>query len=173
MAKRKACLVIGGGVAGMQASLDLAEQGYEVYLLEKTPSIGGRMAQLDKTFPTNDCSTCILAPRMVEVGRHANIKIFVNSELLEVEGKAGDFKVKILRQKSYVNPEKCTGCGECAKVCPIAKANEFDSSLGIRKAIYTPFPQLFPLVYTIDEEACIGCGLCSLACEAKAIDFNA
>lgn len=147
----KAGLVIGAGIAGIQAALDLADQGFKVYLVDKNPSVGGRMAQLDKTFPTMDCSACILTPKMVDVARHPNIKLFTYSEVKEVSASAGGFKVKILKKPRYVNEEKCTGCGECIKQCPVTMPNEFDMNLGTRNAIYRPFPQAVPGIFTIDK----------------------
>ena len=143
-----AVLVIGGGVAGIQASLDLADSGFKVYLLDKSPSIGGVMAQLDKTFPTNDCAMCILAPKLVGAGRHPNIQLLTYSELEEVKGSAGNFRVKVLRKPRYVDETKCTGCGLCAQHCPVEIPNEFDEGLDVRRAIYVPFPQAVPLIYT-------------------------
>ncbi|MEM1550823.1 MAG: FAD-dependent oxidoreductase, partial [Candidatus Bathyarchaeia archaeon] len=165
-----AVLVVGGGIAGIQASLDLAESGFRVYLLERSPSIGGTMAQLDKTFPTNDCSMCILAPKLVAAGRHPNIQLITNAELVDVKGEAGNFEVTIRRKARYINPEKCKGCGVCAQYCPIEAPNEFDEMLGIRKAVYIPFPQASPLVYTIDKEVCIECGLCEKVCLSNAVE---
>ena len=171
-------LVIGGGIAGIQASLDLTELGFKVYLVEKYPSIGGRMAQLDKTFPTNDCSLCILAPKMVEVYRNPNIKLLTHSEVKKVEGKAGDFNVTILKKPRYVDETKCKGCGDCASKCPkIEVPNLFDMNLGKRKSIYIPFPQAVPPVYIIDPNLCLKitkgvCGVCQKVCQAGAIDFE-
>jgi len=172
MEASKSVLVIGGGIAGMQASLDLASRGLKVYLLEKTPSIGGRMAQLDKTFPTMDCSICILAPKMIECLRHPNITLLTYSEIQEASGSAGNFTVKILKKPRFINEEKCTGCGVCAQHCPVEVLNEFDMGIGVRKAIYVPFPQAVPLKYTIDEEHCLKCRLCQRMCQAEAIDLN-
>ena len=168
----KKALVIGGGIAGINAALDLANLGFEVYLVERSPSIGGHMAQLDKTFPTLDCSACILTPKMVDVARHPNIRLLTYSELLGMEGYIGNYKVRILKKPRYVDESKCTGCGECAKHCPVEVPSEFDMGLGPRKAIYIPFPQAVPLKYTIDYEHCIRCELCSRACQAGAIDFS-
>ena len=167
-----AVLVVGGGVAGIQASLDLADSGFKVYLLDESTSIGGTMAQLDKTFPTNDCSMCILAPKLVTAGRHPNIQLITHSELKEVKGKAGNFEVTILRRPRFVNVDKCTGCGLCAQNCPTEVPNEFDEKMGMRKAIYVPFPQAVPLKYAIDLENCIKCRLCEKICPAKAVDFD-
>jgi len=167
-----AVLVIGGGIAGIQAALDLADSGFKVYLLDELTSIGGTMAQLDKTFPTNDCSMCILAPKLVGAGRHPNIQLITNSELKEVTGEAGNFEITILKRPRFVNVEKCTGCGICAQNCPTEVPNEFDVNMGIRKAIYVPFPQAVPLKYAIDEEHCIKCRLCEKLCPAKAVDFD-
>jgi len=172
MVKSSSVLVIGGGISGIQASLDLANRGLSVYLVEENPSIGGRMAQLDKTFPTMDCSICILAPKMIECGHHTNIKLLTYSEVLEADGCAGDFSVKVLKKPRYVDEEKCTGCGICAENCPVEVPNEFDVGKGLRKAIYVPFPQAVPLKYLIDEENCLKCRLCQKLCGAKAIDFN-
>jgi len=116
---KKSVLVIGGGIAGIQSSLDLANMGFQVYLVEKTPSIGGRMSQLDKTFPTNDCSMCILAPKMIEVSRHPNIRLLTYSEVEEVAGNSGKFKVKIRKKARSVDEDKCTGCGDCWNNCPV------------------------------------------------------
>jgi heterodisulfide reductase subunit A len=168
----KACLVLGGGIAGIQASIDLADQGFKVYLVELQPSIGGHMAQLDKTFPTLDCSACILTPKMVEVARHRNIELITYAEVTNVTGEAGDFSVKIIKKPRYVRRDRCTGCGTCARHCPIEVPNEFDLGLGIRKAIYVPFPQAVPSTYTIDEKNCIKCRLCENICQAGAVDFN-
>ena len=166
-------LVIGGGIAGINAALDLAEMGFKVYLLEKSESIGGHMAQLDKTFPTLDCSICIEGPKMVDVGRHPNIEIISYADLLSVEGYVGNFKVKIRKNPRYVIEEKCTGCGECRDVCPIEYPNEWDMNLGVRKAISVPFDQAVPLVYTINRDYCIECYKCVDACGAReAINFE-
>ena len=171
-------LVIGGGIAGIQASLDLTELGFKVFLVEKTPSIGGRMAQLDKTFPTNDCSLCILAPKMVEVFRNPNIELMTYSEVIEVKGKAGNFQVKVLRKPRYVEEDKCKGCGDCAQKCPKIEApNIFDMNLGKRKSIYIPFPQAVPPVYLIDPDMCLFlnknvCKVCEKVCSAEAINFE-
>ncbi len=147
----KGVLIIGGGVAGIQAALDLAEARVPVTLVERSPSLGGRMAQLDKTLPTNDCSICILSPNLVAAARHPNIKILTHSEVTQVEGEAGDFRVTVRRHPRYVDEEKCVGCGECAKVCPVTLPNVFDMGLGSRKAIYSPFPQASPNTYIIDR----------------------
>jgi len=166
-------LVIGGGIAGMNAALDLAEMGFKVYLLEKGESIGGHMAQLDKTFPTLDCSICIEGPKMVDVGRHPNIEIIAYADLLNVSGYIGNFKVKIRKNPRYVIAENCTGCGECKEVCPIEFPNEWDMNLGVRKAISVPFDQAVPLVYTINKDYCIECYKCVDACGARqAINFE-
>jgi len=170
-------LVVGGGVAGIQSALDLADQDYEVYLVEKKPSIGGIMAQIDKTFPTMDCSICILAPKMSEAGRHPNITLLTNSEVQEVTGYVGNFKVKVLKKARYVNEKECTACGECTAVCPVSKPNEFDIGLATRKAIYTPFAQAVPSAYIINMEDCLGdvpvaCGKCVEKCDKGAIDFD-
>jgi len=166
-------LVIGGGIAGMNAALDLAEMGFKVYLLEKSESIGGHMAQLDKTFPTLDCSICIEGPKMVDVGRHPNIEIISYADLLSVSGFIGNFKVRIRKNPRYVIAENCTGCGECKDVCPIEYPNEWDMGLGVRKAISVPFDQAVPLVYTINRDYCIECYKCVDACGARqAINFD-
>jgi heterodisulfide reductase subunit A len=167
-----AVLVVGGGVAGIQASLDLADSGFKVYLLDESTSIGGTMAQLDKTFPTNDCSMCILAPKLVTAGRHPNIQLITHSELEKAKGKAGNFQITILKHPRLVNVEKCTGCGLCAQNCPTEVPNEFDQNMSMRKAIYVPFPQAVPLKYAIDIENCIKCRLCERICPAKAVDFD-
>ncbi len=167
---QQSALVIGGGISGIQASLDLANMGFRVYLVERSPSIGGRMAQLDKTFPTMDCSICILAPKMIECSRHPNVTLLTYSEVKEVKGSVGNFAVKILKKPRYVDEKKCTGCGICAQNCPIEVPNEFDVGLSMRKAIYMPFPQAVPRVMTIDKENCVECGLCERVCMAKAVD---
>lgn len=172
-----AVLVVGGGIAGIQASLDLADRGLTVYLVEKSPGIGGRMAQLDKTFPTMDCSICILAPKMIECFRHPNIKLLTCSEVKEVSGSAGNFKVKVLKNPRFVDADKCTGCGTCAEKCPVKVPSEFDMSMGTRKAVYMPFPQAVPRVVTIDKDNCLFfqkgvCRVCEKFCEAHAINFD-
>lgn len=165
-------LIVGGGVAGMQAALDIANQGFKVYLVEKTSSIGGRMAAIDKTFPTLDCSACILTPKLSEVARHPNIELLTYSEMEDASGHDGNFKVKIRRKARYVHEGKCSGCGECAAICPSEVPSEFDERIGFRKAIYLPFPQATPAVYTIDMASCIGCKRCSKRCERGAIDYE-
>jgi heterodisulfide reductase subunit A-like polyferredoxin len=156
-------LVIGGGIAGIQAALDIGDMGFKTYLIEKTPSIGGRMAQLDKTFPTMDCSACILTPKMVDVGRHKNIELLTYSEVMDVDGYVGNFKVKVRKKPRYIDVDKCTGCGECVKDCPVNVTDEFNMGQGDRKAIYIPFPQAVPQKYTIDK---IGEPPCVHACPA-------
>ena len=173
---RKA-MVVGGGIAGIQASLDLANSGFQVILVERSPSIGGHMIQLSETFPTLDCSQCILTPKMVEASKHPNIKLMTYSEVQEVSGYVGNFKVKILKHPTYVDASKCTLCDECTKVCPVLVPNEFDVGLTGRRGIYIPFPQAIPASYTLDIKACPGvfplaCGKCADVCQPKAIDFD-
>ncbi len=165
-------LVIGAGISGMQAALDIANSGYEVILVEKGPAIGGHMAQLSETFPTLDCSQCIMTPRMVEVGQHANIRLLTLSEVTAVEGQAGDFRVQILRHPRYVDETKCTACGACAKVCEVRVPSEFNCGLAERSAIYIPSPQAVPAVYRLDKEACTNCGKCAERCRIQAIDYD-
>jgi heterodisulfide reductase subunit A len=170
-------LVIGGGIAGIQSALDLASSGFEVILVERAPSIGGHMIQLSETFPTLDCSQCILTPKMVEVSKHPKIKLMTYSEVQDISGYVGNFKVKILKKPTYVDPDKCTLCDECTKVCPVVVPNEFDLGLTGRRAIYIPFPQAIPATYTLDIKNCpgllpIACGKCAEVCEPKAIDYD-
>ena len=176
-----AALVIGGGVAGMYAALDIADAGFKVYLVEKSPTIGGKMAMLDKTFPTLDCSACILTPRMVDVARHPNIELLTYSEIVSVEGAVGNFKVKVKKKPRYVDEAKCTGCGACAEACRVRKVpNEYDAGISYRSAIYRPFPYAVPATFTIDPERCLmltrgKCGkapACVEACGPGAIDFE-
>lgn len=174
----KRALVIGGGIAGIQTALDIADAGYEVDIVEKTPSIGGRMSQIDKTFPTLDCSACILTPKMVDAAAHKNISIYTYSEVENVSGFVGDFTVDIRKKARSVDMNKCTGCGVCQEKCPSKKTpSEFNRGLNNRSAIYTPFAQAIPNVPVIDREACIKfktgkCGLCAKVCGAGAIDYE-
>jgi heterodisulfide reductase subunit A len=175
----KRALVIGGGISGIQASLDIANAGFEVILVEKEPSIGGHMSQLSETFPTLDCSQCILTPRMVEVYQHPKIKLMSYSEVENVEGFIGNFKVKIRKKARYVKDELCTGCGLCFQKCPIKKAalSEFDEGLTTRPAMYVPFPQAVPNIPVIDKSVCTffkngKCQMCRKVCGRDAIDFE-
>jgi heterodisulfide reductase subunit A len=174
----KRALVIGGGVAGIQAALDIANGGREVVLVEREPSIGGHMSQLSETFPTLDCSQCILTPKMVEVKSHKNIKLYTYSEIQAVDGYIGNFEVKIKKKARYVNMDKCTGCGVCWNTCPEKKIpKEFDEGLGVRTAVYVPFPQAVPLVPVIDAGHCTyflkgKCRVCEKKCLPQAIDFD-
>jgi len=177
MAKVGSVLVVGGGVAGIQASLDLSELGYKVYLIENNPSIGGIMGQLDKTFPTLDCSMCILAPKMVEVGRDPNIELITYSQVEKVEGQAGNFEVTLLKKARYIDADKCKACGICHEHCPVAVKDEYNMGLGIRTAIYTPFPQAVPSTYVVDKQTCLYlqdgiCQICEKVCEVGAVDHN-
>ena len=152
-----AALVVGGGIGGMQAALDLANGGIKVYLAERSPAIGGVMAQLDKTFPTNDCAMCTMAPRLVEIGRHKDIEILTMTEVGRVSGQPGNFTVSIKQQPRFVDATKCTGCGACTTECPVTLPSEFDQGLGERKAIYRPFPQAVPNIFTISRRGTSPC----------------
>ena len=183
-------LVVGGGIAGIQAALEVADSGHQVYLVEKDPSIGGHMAMFDKTFPTLDCAACILTPKMTTVGQHPYIQLMTLSEVEDVSGYVGNFKVKIRKRAKYIDEEKCTGCGQCQELCPISVPNEFDCGLGKRKAIYIPSPYAVPNKAIIDAEKCSHlkglaegkdvCRICQkgiekkgiAGCEADAIDFS-
>jgi heterodisulfide reductase subunit A len=170
-------MVIGGGIAGIQAALDLADMGIHVHLVERLPSIGGRMAQLDKTFPTNDCSTCILSPKMNDCARHPNITLHTYAEVTALDGATGAFTVRVLHHPRYIDEAKCTGCGECVQKCPTEVPDVFDMGLRNRKAIYLTFPQAVPQVMTIDPDHCLylrdgKCGACAKLCEAEAVDFE-
>ena len=174
----KRALVIGGGIAGIQAALDIAEAGFEVDIVEKNATIGGRMAQIDKTFPTLDCSACILTPKMVDCAQHEKIDILTYSEVEEVKGFVGNFSVKIRRKARFVDETKCTGCKICMEKCPSKKGlNEFNMNLNTRPAIYIPFAQAIPNVAVIDPEQCIKlktgkCGICQKFCGVGAIDYE-
>ncbi|UCG68282.1 MAG: CoB--CoM heterodisulfide reductase iron-sulfur subunit A family protein [Thermoplasmata archaeon] len=173
----KKALVIGAGIAGMQAAIDIANSGYDVTLLEKNPSIGGRMSQLAETFPTLDCASCILTPKMVEVGQHPKIKLMTYSEVDDVSGYVGNFKVKIRRKAACVDWDKCNGCGTCFAKCPTKISSEHDRGMGKRKAIYTPFPQAVPNKPVIDREHCQWflkekCGNCKKVCPLDAVDYE-
>jgi len=177
-----AALVIGGGIAGIQAALDIANAGFRVLLVEKEPSIGGHMAQLDKTFPTLDCSACILTPKMVDAENHPNIQLLTYSEVEKVDGYVGNFTVTLRKKARYVDHEKCTGCGLCAEHCRMKDRirSEFDAGMGKRSAIYVPFPQAVPLKYTVDPEHCLfltrgKCGkkpACQEVCPSGALHFG-
>ncbi len=169
--------VVGGGIAGIQAALDLADSGFKTYLIESRPSIGGTMSQLDKTFPTNDCAMCILSPKLVETARHPNIELLSYSDVKSISGKAGDFKVKVVRKARYVDETKCTGCGTCTEKCPTKVLDEYNAGMSKRKAIYIPFAQAIPRVATIDATKCIyltrgKCGVCKKVCGPKAVDYE-
>ncbi len=170
--KTGSVLVVGGGIGGMQAALDLAESSFKVYLLERGSSIGGVMAMLDKTFPTNDCAMCTMAPRLVEVARHHNIELLTNTEIEQVSGEAGRFDVTLRRKTRYVDEKKCTGCGICMAHCPIETRDVFNQGLSSRPAVYLLFPQAIPRIFTIDRELCLGCGLCKNLCGPGAIDYR-
>jgi heterodisulfide reductase subunit A len=166
------CLVVGAGIAGMNSALDLDKLGYKVYLVEKNPSIGGHMAQLDKTFPTLDCSSCVITPKMSEVAKAQNVEILTYSEVEEISGYVGNFNVKIKKKPHYIDQVKCTGCGSCAENCIVVAPNEFDLNMKPRKAAYIPFPQAVPGKYTIDAEHCIKCGVCAEVCPADAVIYD-
>ncbi|MCK5654394.1 MAG: FAD-dependent oxidoreductase, partial [Dehalococcoidia bacterium] len=173
----KRVMVVGGGIAGVQAALDLGEMGIEVLLVEKGPSIGGRMAQLDKTFPTNDCAMCILSPKLVEAGSHPYIRIITNTEIKEIAGEAPAFRVRLLKHPRYVDVDKCTGCGACSEKCPVKIPDPYNKGLSMTKCIRIPFPQAVPAAAVIDETKCIyltrgKCKVCSKVCEADAIDYD-
>jgi len=173
----KNALVIGGGIAGIQAALDLADMGIHVDMVEKKPCIGGRMAQLDKTFPTNDCSICILAPKLSECYRHPNITLYSYSEVQKVEGSVGNFSAEILKHARYIKEDACINCGLCVEKCPMRVEDEFDRELSRRRAIYIYYLQGVPAIMTIDKEKCLwftknACRICEKTCEREAIDFE-
>ncbi|MCK4389965.1 MAG: CoB--CoM heterodisulfide reductase iron-sulfur subunit A family protein [Desulfobacterales bacterium] len=178
-----AVMVVGGGIAGIQAALDLADTGFYVHMVEKSPAIGGVMAALDKTFPTNDCSMCILSPKLVECGRHININLMTLTEIESISGEEGNFVVNLKKHPRYVDMDKCVGCGVCATKCPKKVPNEYNERLNKRRAIYVPFAQAVPLKYTIDRDACLyfkaidagkkgKCKICAKFCENDAIKFD-
>ncbi|MEE4359092.1 MAG: CoB--CoM heterodisulfide reductase iron-sulfur subunit A family protein [Desulfococcaceae bacterium] len=175
--KRGSVLIAGGGIGGMQAALDLADSGFRVHMIQRQSSIGGTMAMLDKTFPTGDCSMCMISPKMVEVGRHSNIEIHTLADVVGVDGEPGNFTVKVREQPRFVDPELCTGCGACEKKCPRLVVSEFEQGLSKRKAIYTILPQAVPLTRVIDKDNCIyltkgKCKACMKFCPTNAINFE-
>ena len=172
MAVSKDVLVVGGGIAGISTALQLANSDYKVYMIERNSSIGGRMAQLSKTFPTLDCAPCILSPRMVDVAANPNIALYTGTEVVDFSGTPGNYKVKVRIGPRGVDPKKCIGCAKCEKVCPSKIPNEFEECLYERKAIYKPFPQAVPAAYVIDFEKCRKCGACVKVCSAHAIDME-
>ncbi len=170
-------VVIGGGIAGIQAALEIAAAGYKVYLIEKTGTIGGHMAMFDKTFPTLDCAACILTPKMVEVGQHPNIEILSYSYVTGIQGEAGNFDVTVHRKARRIDMVKCVSCGICTDVCPTRVPSEFDAEVSLRKAAYIPFPQAVPNKYLIDEQNCLyvtkgKCGVCAKKCPTEAINLE-
>jgi heterodisulfide reductase subunit A2 len=178
--KRGSVLIVGGGIGGMQAALDLADSGFKVHMVQRDTSVGGTMVMLDKTFPTGDCAMCMISPKMVEVGRHLNIDIHTLSEVTSVSGQSGDFTVKVKKAARYVRSDRCTGCGDCEAKCPKKVPSEFDQQLGQRKAIFSLFPQAVPNTRAIDAKSCLcltdpqkkRCRLCEKVCKANAIDYE-
>ncbi len=163
-----AVMVVGGGICGMQSALDLANSGFKVYLVEETSAIGGRMSQLDKTFPTNDCSMCMISPKLIEVGKHLNIEILSNAQVQSLEGEAGNFKVKILQKPRYIDIQKCSACGDCRDACPVDLINDFEQGLSTRKAIHKRYPQAIPGAYSISKAARPPCKLtCPAGCNGQ------
>ncbi len=162
-------VIIGGGVTGIQAALDLAGHGIRVHIIEREPSIGGHMAQSDKTFPTNDCSMCILSPKMLDVSRHPGIVIHTCSEVTGIQGERGHFLVSVRKNPRYIDEDLCNGCGDCITICPVEVYNRFDAGIGVRKAIYKPHSQVVPDIVIKDPEHCIECGLCYDICGREAI----
>jgi heterodisulfide reductase subunit A len=165
-------LVIGGGISGIQAALDIADAGFTVHLVERQPSIGGHMAQLDKTFPTLDCSACILTPKMVQVERHPNIRLYAYSEVEDVQGFVGNFSARIRRKATFVDWDTCNACDDCTASCPVKVPDEFNMGLSQRGAIYRPFPQAVPNKFVIQKDVCIECKKCQKVCQPEAIDFE-
>jgi len=170
-------MVVGGGISGIQAALDLADTGFKVYLVDKSPAIGGKMSQLDKTFPTNDCSMCIESPKFIECSRHPNIEILTYTEVESIKGKAGDFKVTLTKKPRYINEDRCTGCGTCVEVCPIKVPDEYNQNLSLNKAVHIYFSQAVPLITYVDPDTCLylqdeKCNICIGACQNEAIDLN-
>ena len=169
--------VVGSGIAGIQTALDIANSGFKVYVVEEKPNVGGVMAQLDKTFPTNDCSSCMMGPKLAELANNPNIEILAYTELLNVEGEPGHFELTLNKKARAVDPQKCVACNICAEKCPSKVADPFNLNLNQRKAIYIPYPQAVPLVYTIDKENCIyfrkgKCRICEKVCKNEAVVFD-
>jgi heterodisulfide reductase subunit A2 len=170
-------LIVGGGIGGIQCALDLAETGFYVHLVENSPTLGGTMAQLDKTFPTNDCSTCMFSPKLVQAAGNPNIDLLTRSRLLDLAGEPGRFTARIEKQPRYINENKCIACGQCAEKCPKKVPDEFNEGLGKRKAAFLAFPQAVPLKYALDPEHCLyltkgKCGLCREICPTQAVEFE-
>ncbi|HSV42107.1 MAG TPA: FAD-dependent oxidoreductase, partial [Methanomassiliicoccales archaeon] len=175
--KTGSVLVVGGGIGGVQTALDLAESGFKVYLAERKPSIGGVMSQLDKTFPTNDCSMCILSPKLVEASRHPMISMMTLTEVMAIEGEAPNFTVTLKKHPRYVREDRCVGCGVCTEKCPSKVSSEYEVGMVKRKAIFVPYAQAVPMKYSIDAEKCLWltkqrCGNCKKVCPADAIDYE-
>ncbi|GAH72611.1 unnamed protein product, partial [marine sediment metagenome] len=170
-------MVVGGGISGIQASLDLADSGFKVYLVDKSPAIGGKMAQLDKTFPTNDCSMCIESPKFIECNRHPNIEILTYTEVDRVEGKAGDFKVTLIKKPRYIIEDECRGCTTCTEYCPVKVPDKYNQNLSLNKCTHIYFSQAVPLVTYIDPDTCLylqdgKCNICVGVCKNNTIDLH-
>ncbi|MDO8716637.1 MAG: CoB--CoM heterodisulfide reductase iron-sulfur subunit A family protein [Dehalococcoidales bacterium] len=172
-----AVMVVGGGISGMQSALDLANSGFKVYLVEENSSIGGRMSQLDKTFPTNDCAMCMISPKLIEVGKHNNIELITYSKLLDIQGEPGNFTARVLKRASFIDESLCTGCGICVEKCPVKTPSNYEQGLKERKAVYVPYAQAYPNIPTIDRDNCTyfkngKCRACEKFCGMKAVDFS-
>jgi heterodisulfide reductase subunit A len=177
MEKSGAVAIVGAGIAGIQAALDIANSGFRVYVIEEKPSVGGVMAQLDKTFPTNDCSSCMMGPKLVEMANHPNIEILAYTDVVDITGSPGRFELTLKKKARAIDPEKCVGCGICAAKCPTKVSDEFNIGLNQRKAVYIPYPQAVPLIYTIDKEHCRyftkgKCRICEKVCKNNAVVFD-
>ncbi|WP_035108169.1 CoB--CoM heterodisulfide reductase iron-sulfur subunit A family protein, partial [Desulfovirgula thermocuniculi] len=169
---RGSVVVVGAGISGMQSALDLAEAGFKVYVVERGPAVAGHMAMLDKTFPTNDCSMCILSPKVAALGGHHNIEVLTLAEVTGLSGEPGNFTVSVYKHPRFVDEKRCVSCGRCEQVCPREVASEFNQGLGVRKAIYKPYAQAYPNAYVVDPDLCIKCGTCVEKCARKAIDHG-